>query len=55
VNQNKLTINSSKIQILIIPFSQKQLNFDFKIYVINEQIKIKSNAKYLGVTLEFHL
>ena len=52
MNCNKLTLNPSKTQVLLIPSSRQQIISTNKLYLNNELIKPIETAKYLGITLD---
>ena len=55
MNCNKLTLNPTKTQVLLIPFSRKQLVSTIKLYSNKDLIKLNKTTKYLGLILNSQL
>ena len=52
MNANKLTINTTKFQALVIPFKSKLINVNINIAFNQAQLQILHNLKYLGNYLD---
>ena len=52
MNGNKLTINTTKSQALVIPFKSKLINVNINIAFNQAQLQVLPNLKYLGIYLD---
>ena len=52
MNANKLTINTTKSQALVIPFKSKLINVNINIAFNQAQLQVLPNLKYLGIYLD---
>ena len=52
MNANKLTINTTKSQALVIPFKSKLKNVNINIAFNQAQLQALPNLKYLGIYLD---
>ena len=55
MNANKLTINTTKSQALVIPFKSKLINVNINIAFNQAQLQVLPNLKYLGICLDKNL
>ena len=54
-NANKLTINTTKSQALVIPLKSKLINVNINIAFNQAQLQVLPNLKYLGIYLDKNL
>ena len=52
---NKLTINPSKSQLLVISLRMNELVIDFDVLLNGTTVLLSNSVKYLGVTLDYKL
>ena len=55
MNANKLTINTTKSQALVIPLKSKLINVNINIAFNQAQLQVLPNLKYLGIYLDKNL
>ena len=55
MNANKLIINTTKSQALVIPFKSKLINVNINIAFNQAQLQVLPNLKYLGIYLDKNL
>ena len=52
---NKLSLNSSKTELIIFPHPNKPIDYDVKIKIDAKKLLPSEYVKYLGITIDSHL